>query len=458
MKRKLSVRAAASAAAVLAALTMSGCSLSALTAENVMEPPQPFGDSAAIQTALEEVLGPQITLCYPRSGEHRSAVVRADVDGDRLEEAIVFYRGATEKTGAHMALLDLNDREKWTLTTEFTDAEGEIDRVIFADLDADGAQDIITGWSVHSDYGRFYAHSCSGGQLNELTVLSGSPGAQSYSSYIEMAAGNFDGDPGDELITLCVTEGSGEARLLKWHSSSLAGRHGSIRPVSSVTLRSGVKSYISCTAGYLNWSSYGLVADSQRADGRYSSEVVLWDKESQTLISPAFEGESDPFLRSLPTESGDVDGDGYIDIPGDSLLPDCSSSSASKVYLTDWHRYSGEGFSRSFSAVIRSDYGYYFVMPEEWTGIVTAQPDNDTRSLHFYMANSFSPFSTELMCITVFTADEWEEEISGRGSRYPEYLRLHTTDYYVYAVRIFQPPAPIIVTYDTVADSFVSVL
>jgi len=94
------IRIAAAAAMLLVLLTMSGCALSALTAENVMEPPQAFGDGAALQAALEEALGPQITLRYPRNGEYRSAVVRADVDNDEQEEAIVFYRQATESSGA----------------------------------------------------------------------------------------------------------------------------------------------------------------------------------------------------------------------------------------------------------------------------------------------------------------------------------------------------------------------
>ena len=124
MKRKKNTgRLVLAAAAAAAASLISGCALSALTAENVMEPPQPFGDGAAIQAVLEEALGPQITLRYPRSGEYRSAVVRADVDNDSNEEAIVFYRQATENTGAHMALLDINEEEEWALIGEYSGSE-----------------------------------------------------------------------------------------------------------------------------------------------------------------------------------------------------------------------------------------------------------------------------------------------------------------------------------------------
>ncbi|MBQ9993961.1 MAG: hypothetical protein IJP17_04550, partial [Clostridia bacterium] len=50
-------------------LMLTGCDLSTLNAENLMRPPKASGDGAAIQEAMTELLGTQITLRYPRSGE-----------------------------------------------------------------------------------------------------------------------------------------------------------------------------------------------------------------------------------------------------------------------------------------------------------------------------------------------------------------------------------------------------
>jgi len=458
-RKKNTGRLVLAAAAAAAASLISGCDLSALTAENVMEPPQPFGDGAAIQAVLEEALGPQITLRYPRSGEYRSAVVRADVDNDSNEEAIVSYRQATENTGAHMALLDINEEEEWALIGEYSGSEGEIDRVMFGDVDGDGVQDIITGWSVHSDYGTLRVHSCANGRLTSLSIDS-SPqtGAGAYSSYSELSVVDFDRDSVDELLTVCLPgdENSGVARLMEWNKPIFPGGSGRIILRDSITLSAGTKAYTGCAAGQLSRSVYGFVVDSQRTDGSYSSEVLVWDSEAGRLTSPSEQEGSKVFSRTLTTASMDIDGDGYIEIPDDSLMPDCDTGTAGKVYMTDWYRYGESGFVRDFSSVMRLDYGYYFILPESWRGIVTAQPDNETRSLHFYLANSGYPFSNELMCIKVFTLDEWEEENSGGWNEEPSgYIELYTADYYVYAVQLFSSPPYIEVTLEMITECFV---
>ncbi|MBE6759120.1 MAG: VCBS repeat-containing protein [Ruminococcaceae bacterium] len=450
------IRIAAAAAMLLVLLTMSGCALSALTAENVMEPPQAFGDGAALQAALEEALGPQITLRYPRNGEYRSAVVRADVDNDEQEEAIVFYRQATESSGARMVLLDINEDGDWVLTGEFADAEGEIDRVVFGDINGDGTLDIITGWMAYSDYGTLYVHSCSDGTPVQLTISKANPGAYALSSYAEMAVGDFDADGADELLTVSMagTDNAGEARLLKWVGGRITDG-GWIREAGRLTLCSGTAAYTGSVAGKLNWSTYGLVVDSQRTDGSYCSELILWDRDSGKLVSPLTEDAQRLFRRTLSTESCDIDGDGYIEIPGDVLMPDCGSAGAQRMYQTSWHIYNSREYAREFSAIMRTDSGYYFTVPDRWQGQVTVQPEADTRTLRFCLANEKKPFSDELMSIRVFTMDEWDEEKSSdENNGLPQYVELCTTDYYVYAVRITTAPPGLNIDYGSVLESF----
>lgn len=449
--------AAAVVSAALLVLSLGGCALSALSAENVMEPPQAYGDGARIQAALEDMLGPQITLRYPRSGEHRSAVVRADVDNDGQEEAIVFFRQATESSGAHMVLMDLGEDNQWVAAGEFSGAEGEIDRIVFGDINGDGALDIITGWSAYSNYGTFHVHTCRNGMLSQVTVATGEygdSGVKALSSYAELAVGDFDGDGVDELLTVTIPgdENSGEARLLKWSSPNFPGATGIIHSVGSVPLRPGVSSYIGSTSGWFSEDCYGLAADSLRTDGSYSSEIILWDAAQGILFTP--ESETDLFARTLSTETTDLDGDGRLDIPGDALLPDCGSPLAKKLYLTDWYHYEDNGFVPSMSTVIRIDEGYYFILPHEWQGLFTAQPGSDT--LDFYLADTETPFSHPLFSIRVFTLDEWEREVSSgrRDDTAAQHLCLCITDYYVYATQIFDFSEELHINYNTVLYNF----
>ena len=451
IKKMKKITAAAYALVLTAAL--SGCSLSALTAENVMKPPEAFGDGAELQAALEESLGPQITLRYPRSGDHRSAVVRADVDNDGLEEAIVFYRPATESAGARMVLMDIDEDGRWFMSGEFTDAEGEIDRVIFGDIDGDDNLDIITGWSAYSDYGTMYIHSCGSGTLRRMSLpdTTGETGARALSSYTELAVGDFDGDGTDELLTVVMagTDEAGSARMLEWST----GPNGtpSLRRADELHLSPGASDYIASVAGTLAWNTYGIVVDSQREGGGYASEVIFWDAENGMLVSPSREDGRSLFTRTSAIEAADINLDGYIEIPSDSLLPGCSAPNAQRVYLTDWYRYSAGSYVKHFSAIMRPDSGFYFTLPEHWQGKVTAQPDASTRTLCFYLVEDGKFFENELMRLRVFTLDEWD----GLDREEAEsYTGLRTTDYYVYAVRISAENAELRLDYNAVRRNF----
>ncbi len=448
------------AAAAIVGLTLfcsAGCSLSALTAENVMEPPQAFGDGAQLQAAMEEVLGPQITLRYPRSGEHRSAVVRADVDGDGFEEAIVFYRPATESAGARMVLLDTNEEGEWKLMSEFAEGEGEIDRIVFGDVNGDGGLDIITGWSAYSDYCTIFVHSCSNGMLVKQEIESIGSGAHAQSSYTELSVGDFDGDGADELLTVSMASGddAGEARLLKWQRTGTQHANGFVRRIGQLTLNPGAADYTSSAAGMLAWNLQGIAVDSRRADGGYASEMVYWDSESSALTLAAGDDGRELFTRALSTESADIDGDGFIEMACDSLLPGHSPASANRVYLTDWYCFNSRKCVKDFSAIMRPDSGYYFIFPERWHGLITARPDPESHALRFYRADAQNSFSNELMCIRVFTQDEWEEESSDGWNKEPSaFTEICTTDYYVYAVQISSGLSDLNVNHESVIRYF----
>lgn len=72
-------------------LLLSGCTFGA-TVDALLTPPHLRGEQEQIYQALENAVGNRITLQYPRSGNHLSAVMISDLDGDGQDEAAVFYR------------------------------------------------------------------------------------------------------------------------------------------------------------------------------------------------------------------------------------------------------------------------------------------------------------------------------------------------------------------------------
>ncbi|MCL2487711.1 MAG: VCBS repeat-containing protein, partial [Oscillospiraceae bacterium] len=78
---------------VIIIVAFSGCSSFGIDIETRMRPPLPSGEQEEIQKALTEYLATtklqqNYILKYPKTGEHRSAFILADIDGDGLLEMV----------------------------------------------------------------------------------------------------------------------------------------------------------------------------------------------------------------------------------------------------------------------------------------------------------------------------------------------------------------------------------
>ncbi len=451
-------------------LALSGCQSNGLGAEGMMRPPRAGGDGGAIQDALTETLGTQISLRYPRSGDNRSAVVRSDVDNDGTDEAIVFYRLATEGNGAHMILLDTNEYEHWSAVGEASVTGGEIDRIMFGDIDGDGSLDIITGWSLFSGSSKVItAYRYADGALSELEVYSdANNSSHSTAVYNELTVGDFDADHCAELMSVTLNVQSKTASVSMLEYTLISDGYNAITTTSTALLDGSMVEYINAQAGWLTETIFGLVLDGHRGDSltgneAYTTELVYYNPLTGRLQTP-LNNQSDHtafFVRSCATKSTDIDDNGVIDLPTDHLLPGFSPTDSDALYLTTWHCYLyGRETTVVSTMLVRDEEGYYLEFPDEWNGIITAAADPTLDLIYFCAAEGQPNAGAELMRIQVFTLDEWEDEVVTEplelleSDANPAFIELATTDYYVYGVLISIESEQYNITYDTVLNGF----
>ncbi len=448
-------------AVMLLAAILSGCSTTAFGVDNYMRPPAASGDSAEIQQVLEEHIGLEYTLRYPRSGEYRSAVVMADIDSDSYEEAIVFYRLATERAGANMLVIDRQSK-RWIVSGQ-TPGGGEIDRVMLGDINGDGAREIITGWSGGLDSGTLRVHSLEDGVLHEIKVVTDVGENYPADQYYEMAMGDFDADAHEEIMTIyrSPSEGIAVARML--HLSCAADGSARLTTVGEMNTDGSVQEYLNAQAGFTSLGCFCMITDGRRASGEYVTEVIAWDKENDSLVSLLAGGEEGAAIelrRTQATLSQDINGDGMIELPVDRLLPGYTERSALPMYLTLWYNVGRGDASLAMQTVIRFDHGYYITFESQWTGKITVQPDTDSAIMYFYRVGESGDFTQELFRIKIFTLDEWDdrrESIADAlipGYEAPDYQRLAVTDYYVYGVLISPAAQEMGIDADAVGRNF----
>ncbi len=117
---------------------LSGCTVFDGSLESLMYPPKLTETQTAVYNALKLSTGDQIELVYPAGGEYRSAFVLYDLDGEKTDEAIVFYReknlSENGESGLRMNFLD-QEGGIWTSVTDRPVAGTKIEDVSFYNFD-----------------------------------------------------------------------------------------------------------------------------------------------------------------------------------------------------------------------------------------------------------------------------------------------------------------------------------
>lgn len=360
---------------VCAVFSLSGCNFTDFDIQSLMKPPRPTGEKAYIQTAIEEKAGRDIILKYPQRGEFRSSIIMVDLTGDGQEEAVALYQPKDEESGTHVMIIDEADGA-WKCIKDFKNEASEIDKICFGDIDGDGKNEVIIGWSgfnTSSKHISIYTYSNSGPQ--EISIN------ETYSEFIVF---DFDDDNYDEILTLSTgtTDSPAAARLLKPDGSTF-----SVRTIGVVETDSAITKYSCVTVGNINSYQKGVIVDGSKLSSTFVTEILYWDKEKQSLVSPVNDkktGECDFAKRGSFIKSYDINNDGIIEIPIVSASQAYSSQNTENTsYLIKWCTFDTKTSSIKPVKEVISNYddGYHFVLPESWHNKVNAKIDPVTKAL-----------------------------------------------------------------------------
>ena len=130
-------------------IVCSGCSLNFFSVESLLAPPVQSGKNGEVQAAFNSLMkNEKIQLKTPVSGDFQSSFVLFDINGDGVDESLVFYSDSSSvESSVRMALLEFVD-EKWAISSDIKGAGSGVFDVSFTDLDADGVYEIFVSWSL----------------------------------------------------------------------------------------------------------------------------------------------------------------------------------------------------------------------------------------------------------------------------------------------------------------------
>ncbi len=346
-----------------AALT--GCTFGS-SIDNLMTPPTLSSDHEQIYKALTNAAGTAISLKYPKSGKYLSAFIVEDIDGDGGNEAIVFYEKTSLAAPENTLRINILDQSsgKWRSVCD-TPAEGaEIEKVLISKLGDNSRINLIIGSSLINRSEKnvaIYSYNSQNGTIEKTF--------SEACSFIDVT--DLDGDDKTEFLLL-ASSATGSPAVAKSYKLDSEGKY----HLYSCELSGSFTEFDSLSYGQSGSDRKALYIDAVSGAGTIQTDVIYMDS---TGLNKVFSDPKDSLATVRPAgcSSFDIDGDGILEIPVQTISPGYEELPVSEqMNIIQWDFINRDNrLEQKYSSYYSVGDGYIFVFPEKWNRNVTIRRD-----------------------------------------------------------------------------------
>ena len=375
---------------IIAFPILGGCTIEIKQIDNLMRPPMMQGEYRDLQVAFNKAVGSDIILKAPESGDFRSAYILYDIDGDTIDEAMVFYIKADDKTVAHMNVLD-KEGNIWVSICDIEGKGSDVNSVEFTDMNGDLIPEIIVSWSINnSDSNKILSIYECGTSANKLSVKE-----IATEAFTVMKPLDVDSDGKNEIFLLKLDDTAevplAYAKMLKMENN------GTIKLMSQIKLDGNIVGYSNIKAEKVSEDyPMRIYIDATKGNTQMITEVVFWDKAKQQLVDPMLDEQTQSNMitwRSARIPSMDINNDGIIEIPAQTIMPGSilftKDSDSMPVYLTKWLQITRTGTTfEAMQSVINLTDDYMFILPSTLNKKITIDNNIIKKQWDIYSFNN----------------------------------------------------------------------
>ncbi len=380
---------------------LSGCSFELRSIDSLMRPPHSSMENE-LKSSINKLLGSQISYRTPESGENHSAITLRDINGDDVDEAIVFYVNNDDVSIVRMCVLTQSD-DDWLLVGNFAGNGSGILNVEFADLNSDNDEEIMVTWFLFDD--------------KSQKVLS------VYSSAVKQEALTVSAcisEPYNLMTVADVYFNSDKQLLLGYFNSNRSGNKSTLKLIGidkedNVKLinETALDERITSLSGIFTDIEPGKTTqrffiDAETGDGQCITQVFSWNVELSKFVSRIDDLQNpDLTVRSSDLHCRDIDDDGYIEIPLRKPMSEDIGTDISYGYLLVWCKLTDNGLEPCKYYVVNLLENYMLYFPDDWKEKVFVKSENDSRKWHFVNSNDEILFT-----LTALEFSKWDENSS----------------------------------------------
>lgn len=398
-------------ALVLALLLLSGCSLQTLDA--LYQVPKRSDDYNDLQSAIDKSLG-SLEYCAPLAGENLTAVQIADLDGDSVQEYLLFAKGTEEKP--LQILIFRMEAGEYVLADTIESHGTAFDLVEYARMDDLPGYEIIVGCQISQDVAR---------SVSVYSLREGKAVSLMSTNYTKFLTCDLAEDDRSELMVLRPGESdeeNGVAELYRFADGGLA--------------RSDLIN-LSAPSQRLKRIELGKLQDGKAAV--YVDMAV----GSSTVVTDVFTVVNDQFVNLVPSDvstlredyiyAEDIDGDGVVELPRlIEMRPPVGYPLPAMQRLICWYGLTAEAeqVDKLFS-YHNLQGGWYLTLDGSLAPYVAVTRQGST--YEFYIWNESFTAAKKIMTVYVLSGSDRKEQ-----AQRDERFAIYQDDTIVYAAELDQ--------------------
>lgn len=387
---------------LLTAVCMSGCVLK--PADQLYALPRQSDAYYNLQSEIEKLVTGTVSYCAPTEGENRQPIQIQDLDGDGINEAIVFAKDTGERPLKIFIFSQSGDNYQLVSTIE---GEGtSFDSVTYAQIDGSPGQEIIIGRSVGNQI------------VNSMSIYT-----FQRSSTVELMSANYS-----VYTTVDLDEdGRADLFLIRFDSNTQDGAVELYRFQDGVMVRDpeqalsdGVIDVVRMTTGYMDENVPAVFVTGTLESNLISTDVFAISNGTMQNIAALSDQGEELMVRNYYAYSTDIDGDGIVELPDVQTLPDLADAdNATAFRLIQWYNLHLDG-SKEDKLLTYHDYsyGFYVELSSAWEGRITVSLDDSIDEGAAYVFNWWNGTNLpqeELFTLYIFSGDHRDELAQSEG-------------------------------------------
>lgn len=339
---------------LLACLLLAGCRMDS-TMEELFTLPRLPTEYTTLSRQLDQLLSEGYEYMAPTSGRNIQSLQMVDIDGDGRDEALAFFRLSNGEKPLKIYVFHSRE-DSYELASIIESSGTAIDSIYYEDLTGDGRKELIVEWKISAD-------------VQTVTVYDMRPGPVQLmqSNYTRLSFQELNGDGIPSLLLLRTnSDNQPVAEFCSWQDGSLSVSHRCTLSSTMAELNQG-----SVITGKLDQDTPAVFITGINSQGIAVTDILVW-QEDAGLVNAALDRSTGLSAATAPYRQltpQDINGDGITELP----RPDSSVSDTKQADgMVFWEQYRPDGLATVERTYHCLSGGWYFILPEDWTGEVTA--------------------------------------------------------------------------------------